>query len=110
MRGTKELKGELEMRQWVRQVTIVLIVVAATVIATLSLSSQAQPAWRTTWEYKVISTYGPSETSPPPNIEKLDKAGTEGWELIDIRVGSFGMTSKPGSTQVRTDYYFKRAK
>lgn len=92
------------MRHWWRQASIVLIIVAATVVGTLSFSGQAQTGYRATWEYKVISTYGPSETSPPPNVERLDKAGTEGWELIDIRVGSIA------STQVRTDYYFKRAK
>lgn len=91
------------MRQWWRQASIVLIIVAATVVGTLSLSGQAQTAFRATWEYKVISTYGPSESSLRPNVERLDQAGTEGWELIDIRVG-------PDHKQVRTDYYFKRAR
>ena len=95
---------------WLRQISIVLIIVAIAVVGTLSLSGRAQPVFRTTWEYKVISTYGPSETNPPPNIPQLDKAGTEGWELIDIRAGSFPGSLKPESNQVRTDYYFKRAK
>ena len=98
------------MRQWLRQILVILVIVAATVIGTLSFSGQAQPASRVTWEYKVISAYGPSETDPPPNVTKLDKAGLEGWELIDIKVGSSSRPSTPAVMQVRTDYYFKRAK
>jgi len=88
-----------------------LIIVAVAVVGSLSLSGQAQqPGFRTTWEYKVISTYGPSENSPPPNVPELDRAGSEGWELINIHVGSFSKSLTPVSNHVRTDYYFKRAK
>ena len=101
------------MRQkllWLRPASIVLLIVALAVVGTLSFTGRAQQASRTTWEYKVISAYGPSETTPPPDVAQLDKAGTEGWELIDVRVGKFPGTHKPESEQVRTDYYFKRAK
>ncbi len=97
------------MKQWVRQGSILSIFVAVAIVGTLSFSGRAQTFSRTSWEYKVISTYGPSETSPPPNVPQLDKAGAEGWELIDIRVGSLD-AHPTAPTQVRTDYYFKRAK
>lgn len=66
----------------------------------------ANPSWDT-WEYKVISTYGPSVTNPPPNADKLNEVGEKGWELVAIRSGEFPSV---GSHQIRTDYYFKRPK
>ena len=86
---------------------MILSVLFLAVIGTLSFSGRAQTTSRITWEYKVISTYGPSQTNPPPSVSQLDAVGTEGWELIEVRAGDF---PKPGSSQVRTDYYFKRPK
>lgn len=60
---------------------------------------------KTTWEYKVVSIYGPSETNPPPNPTELNNAGLEGWELVAVRSGNF---PDAHSKQFRTDYYFKR--
>jgi hypothetical protein len=92
---------------WIKRTFVILSVLFLAVLGTLSFSGRAQTNSRITWEYKVISTYGPSETNPPPNVSQLDTAGTQGWELIEVRAGDF---PKPGSSQVRTDYYFKRPK
>ena len=57
------------------------------------------------WEYKVISTYETAASNPPPDLQQLNNAGAEGWELVAIRSGSLPQTH---SQQIRTDYYFKR--
>jgi hypothetical protein len=92
---------------WMKRTFVIMSVVLLVVVGTLSFSGRAQTASRITWEYKVISTYGPSETTPAPNVSQLDTAGAQGWELIEVRAGDF---PKPGSNQVRTDYFFKRVK
>ena len=73
----------------------------------VSWGVNAKNSAKVSWEYKVVSSYGPSITNPPPNIPELNRAGTEGWELVAIRSGEF---PKPGSNQFRTDYFLKRSK
>jgi hypothetical protein len=85
--------------------TLILAVFACFCLATWT--SRAKTSANISWEYKVISTYGPSVTNPPPNVQQLNDAGAEGWELVDIRSGDF---PNAGSHQVRTDYYLKRVK
>ena len=92
----------MRQRWWL---TLILAIVAVFWLA--SWTSRAKPSSTIFWEYKVISTYGPSVTNPPPNLQQLNNAGDEGWELVEIRSGDFPNT---GSHQVRTDYYLKRAK
>ena len=82
---------------------MVLVVVA--VFCLSSWNTGVNRSTKTTWEYKVISTYGPSETNPPPNVAELNNAGLQGWELVAIRSGNF---PEANSKQVRTDYYFNR--
>lgn len=82
---------------------MVLVVVALFCLS--SWTTGANSSIKTTWEYKVISTYGLSETNPPPNVAELNNAGLQGWELVAIRSGNF---PEANSKQVRTDYYFKR--
>lgn len=90
------------MRQ--RLLWIVISVVALS--CAVSWGSRAQTSPRTRWEYKVISTYA-MIANPPPNVQELSNAGAQSWELVDIQSGDF---PKPGSNQLRIDYYFKRAK
>jgi|KBSSwiStaDraftv2_1062776.scaffolds.fasta_scaffold247904_2 hypothetical protein len=92
---------------WMKRTLVILSVAFIGAVGALSFNGRAQTTSKITWEYKVISTYGPSETNPAPNVPQLDTVGTEGWELIQVRAGEF---PNPGSKQVRTDYYFKRPK
>jgi len=73
----------------------------------VSWGVRAQSTSAVKWEYKVLTSYGPSITNPPPNVQELNEAGAKGWELVAIRSGEF---PKVGSNQFRTDYYLKRAK
>ena len=82
---------------------LVLVVVAFLTLA--RWTNGAKPSARVTWEYTVISVYGPSETTPPPNTQQLNNAGAQGWELVAVRSGNFPNAE---SKQIRTDYYFKR--
>jgi hypothetical protein len=83
--------------------TLILVVVACLCLA--SGTRGAKPSTKTTWEYRVISVYGPSVTTPAPDVQQLNNAGAEGWELIAIRSANF---PEEKSQQVRTDYFFKR--
>jgi hypothetical protein len=83
--------------------TLILVVVAFLCLA--GWTSRANTSSKVSWEYKVISTYGTSATTPAPNVQQLNAAGADGWELIAIRSGD---VPQAGSGQVRTDYYFKR--
>lgn len=83
---------------------LILVVVAFLCFA--GWTSRASTSAKVFWEYKVISTSGFSE-SPAPNLQQLNDAGAEGWELIAIRSGDLPYA---GPRQVRTDYFFKRAK
>jgi hypothetical protein len=87
-----------------------LLVVFLALVALSSVVSwgvRAQSTSKVTWEYKVVSSYGPSLTTPPPNVQELNDAGKQGWELVAIRSGEFPHTD---SKQFRTDYFLKRAK
>jgi hypothetical protein len=86
---------------------LVVILSLLALFCMVSWGVRAQSSSRVTWEYKVVSTYGPSITNPPPNVNELNAAGAMGWELVAIRSGEF---PKVGSNQFRTDYYLKRAK
>lgn len=82
-----------------------LILVVAACLSLVGATRSANSSSKTTWEYKVISTYGPSATTPSPDINQLNNEGLTGWELIAVRSGRF---PDENSKQVRTDYYFKR--
>jgi len=86
---------------------LVVILALLALFCIVSWGVRAQSSASVTWEYKVVSTYGPSITNPPPNINELNEAGARGWELVAIRSGEF---PRVGSNQFRTDYYLKRAK
>jgi hypothetical protein len=86
---------------------LVVILALVALCCVVSFGVRAQNSPTVTWEYKVVSTYGPSITNPPPNVNELNNAGAKGWELVAIRSGEF---PKVGSNQFRTDYYLKRAK
>lgn len=92
----------MQKRSWL---TLMLVVVAFLCLA--GWTSRASNVARVNWEYKVLSVYGPSVTNPPPDTNRLDNEGMEGWELIAVRAGEF---PQQGSKQIRTDYYFKRLK
>jgi hypothetical protein len=92
------------MKQRALWVPIVALI-ALTCLA--SWGVPAQSSSRVTWEYKVISSYGPSISNPPPNIQELNEAGAQGWELVAIRSAEF---PNVGSKQFKTDYFLKRAK
>jgi hypothetical protein len=68
-------------------------------------AKSSPPTTKTTWEYKVVSTYVNPAAPPATNPTELTNAGMEGWELIAIRSGNY---SEARSNQVRLDYYFKR--
>ena len=81
------------------------------VVAFLCLSNWTKGAnsstttTKTTWEYKIVSSYASTTAPPSPNPTELTNAGMEGWELIAIRSEK---NTDPRSNQVRIDYYFKR--
>ncbi len=97
-------KGGIAVKQ--RSMLVVILALVA-LCCVVSFGVRAQNSPTVTWEYKVVSTYGPSITNPPPNVNELNNAGAKGWELVAIRSGEF---PKVGSNQFRTDYYLKRAK
>ena len=84
-----------------------MLVAVLALVCVVGWSVRAQSSAKVTWEYKVITSYGPSMTNPPTNVPELNKVGAEGWELLTIRSGEF---PKQGSGQYKTDYFFKRAK
>jgi hypothetical protein len=91
-----------------KQRSILVVILALVALScVVSWGVRAQSSSKVTWEYRVVSTYGPSITNPPPNISELNEAGAKGWELVAIRSGEF---PKVGSNQFRTDYFLKRAK
>ena len=92
------------MKQTLMLVGILAMVALSFVV---SWSVPAQSSSKVTWEYKVVSSYGPSITNPPPNMHELNEAGANGWELVAIRSGEF---PNVGANQFRTDYFLKRAK
>ena len=62
------------MKKWF---TLVLIVAVGILLTVMGWSVRAQSSSRVTWEYQVISSYGPSSTNPPPNVHqrtRLSKA------------------------------------
>ena len=89
-------------RSWL---ILILVVVAALSLA--GWTNGASTSVKTSWEYTVISTYGPSVTTPAPNVTQLNNAGAQGWELVAVRSAEF---PEVGAKQVRTDYFFKRIK
>jgi hypothetical protein len=97
-------KGGVGVKQ--RPMLVVMLALVA-LSCVVSWGVRAQSSSKVTWEYKVLSTYGPSITNPPPNVHELDEAGAKGWELVAIRSGEFPTVR---SNQFRTDYFLKRAK
>ena len=85
----------------------VLMLVVAACLCVAGWTGRAGTSSKVSWEYQVISNYGPSSTTPSPNVQQLNNAGEQGWELVSIQSGNFPNTT---SAQVRTDYYFKRVK
>jgi len=90
-----------------QRLILATIIGVFTLISVVSWGVRAQSASRVTWEYKIISSYGPSMTNPPPNVQVLNEAGQDGWELVETRSAEFPKTD---SNQFRTDYYLKRVK
>ena len=86
---------------------MLIIIVVVVLLCMAGWSSHAHSSARTTWEYKLVTTYGPSLTNPAPNLQEFNELGAEGWELVAIRAGEF---PSKDSKQYKTDYYFKRAK
>ncbi len=89
-----------------KKLMLVLVVILA-LVCLVGWSVGAQSPAKVTWEYKVITNYGPSITNPPTSVPELNKAGAEGWELVTIRSGEYPTQD---SGQFKTDYFFKRAK
>ena len=83
-----------------------LFVVAALLLSLAGWSSEAQNSARTTWEYKIIAEYSPHD-NPPPNVERFNQMGAEGWELVTVNSEVFTRGNK---SQRKTAYYFKRSK
>ena len=82
------------------------IVLVVAIIATLFLvgwTSKAQ-RWSTDWEYKIDTVYGFTEL-PPPNVQKFNELGDEGWELVTVRSEQF---TRGDRVQTKLIYYFKR--
>ena len=92
------------MKKWF---LLAVVVAVSTVLTVMSWSVRAYSSSGVRWEYQVISTYGTSNTNPPPNVQQLNDAGAAGWELVTIHSGEY---PKPGSGQFKTDYFLKRAK
>ena len=84
-----------------------MLVTILALMCVVGWSVRASSSAKVMWEYKVITSYGPSLTNPPTSIPELNKAGAEGWELLTIRSREY---PKLGSGQYKTDYFFKRAK
>ena len=67
---------------------------------------RAQVPVRKTWEYKAVTAqYG----ALPPTVseQELNRLGAEGWELVESHQVVY---PQGGTTQHRTDYYFKRVR
>jgi hypothetical protein len=94
--------GEMLML-WNRLWLVILILVVLSVVGWNSLA-QKQSAG-TTWEYKIVDTYGPSEMNPPIAADQLNERGREGWELIAIRSAPF---PNRDSNQIKTQLFYKR--
>ena len=90
-----------------KRLMLVTVLALGTLLCVVGWSVRAQSSAKVRWEYKVITDYGPSMTNPPTNVQQLNSAGAEGWELVIIRSGEF---PKEGTGQFKTDYFFKRAK
>jgi hypothetical protein len=84
---------------------LVAILALSAALCVVGWGVHAQSTSKVTWEYKVVSSYIPP--NPPPNIQELNRAGEQGWELVEIRVSEYPTV---GSKQFRTDYYLKRAR
>lgn len=85
---------------------LAIAVLVVCLILAMSWGGRAQSQSKVTWEYKVVEAqYG---ATPPTMSERdMNKLGAEGWELVGTRFIQF---PQGGSTQYRTDYYFKRAR
>lgn len=88
----------MRIRSWW---TLILVVVASLCLA--GWPTGANTSSKVSWEYKYVSTYGPSAS---PNMQQFNEAGAEGWELVAVRPVDPPHTG----AQVRTDYFFKRVK
>jgi hypothetical protein len=86
---------------------LVVILALVALSCVVSWGVRAESSSKVKWEYKVLSSYGPSITNPPPNVQELNAAGALGWELVAIRSGEF---PNEGTNQFRTDYFLKRAR
>ena len=84
---------------------LMLLTIVVALLCGVGWAVRAQSFARADWEYKVISTYANIRSVPPPNVNQLNEAGKDGWELVEIRTGESSVHE-----QVRTDYYFKRAR
>jgi hypothetical protein len=85
---------------------LAIAVLVVGLILAMNWGGRAQSQSTVTWEYKVVEQlYG--ATPPSMSEREMNKLGAEGWELVGTRFVQF---PQGGSTQYRTDYYFKRAR
>jgi hypothetical protein len=83
-----------------------LALAAVAFLCIVGWGSKAQSASRAAWEYKVVTLYGTNDT-PPPNLTQFNQMGAEGWELVTALSEE---STRVDKRQVKTDYYFKRAR
>ncbi len=86
-----------------KSIGAVILLLAAVLFAS-NWGGRAQVPARKTWEYKMVTAqYGAVPASL--SEQELNRLGAEGWELVDTRSLH---SNAGGTTQNRTDYFFKR--
>jgi len=83
---------------------ILLMIAAVALLCLVGLSSKAQRASRTRWEYKLVTVYGFPEVVQP-SLQQFNDLGAEGWELVTMRSENL-VHGDP--RQAKLVYYFKR--
>ena len=84
---------------------IALAIAAIALFCLVGWNSKAQSSSRDPWEYKVITQYG-STVTMPVNMNELNNAGAEGWELVTVL--SEGEVTRGNLKQIKVSYFFKR--
>lgn len=84
---------------------IALAIAAIVLFCLVGWNSKAQSSSRDPWEHKVITQYG-STVTMPVNMNELNNAGAEGWELVTVL--SEGEVTRGTLKQIKVSYFFKR--
>ena len=83
---------------------IALAIAAIALFCLVGWNSKAQSSSKDPWEYTVITYYG--TTGPiPVDMNQLNKAGAQGWELVTLHSEEVTLGTHK---QLRIYYFLKR--